>query len=106
MAEERGPSYHDVEVAVEHIRDRFGMGVDFLVVSPLYIRATGARQSWMVCARAWYLKDSREFYWGGRAGFGRGGAWATMPAAMHSALLQLIDKLEVAERERASQAAF
>lgn len=106
MAEERGPSYHDVEVAVEHIRDRFGMGVDFLVVSPLYIRATGARQSWMVCARAWWLKDSREWHQGGRAGFGRGGQWATMPAAMHSACLQLIDKLEAEERKRVEQAAF
>lgn len=106
MAEDRGPSYYDVEVAVEYLRDRYGVGVDFLVVPPLYLASTGRKQSWQVVARCWRLSDSRETGQGARQGFGRGGSWGTCPAAMHSALLELQAKLESAELKRSKQAAF
>lgn len=106
MSQENGPSYYDVQIAVEYLRDRYGVGVDFVLVSPLYMPATGKRQAWQVCAKAWRLGSATELPFGARESFGAGGAWRTLPAAMHSALLALEAKLQSRELERAAQAAF
>lgn len=101
-----GPSYFDVQQAVEHVRDRYGVGIDFTIVPPLYIKATGERQSWQVVARVWRLSDSRETTIGDRQAFGRNAAWATMPAAMHAAVLAVADKLYRIEMGASEQMTF
>lgn len=106
VSDQSGPSYYDVQVAVEHLRDVYGVGVDFVLVPPLYIRATGKKKPWGVVCRAWYLGTSRESPYGDHASFGQGGQWRTLPAAAHSALLSLQAKLESARLSAEQVAAF
>lgn len=104
MSSPTGPSYYDVTAYVEHLRDSYAIGVDFLLVPPLYVRATGKHTSWHVSARAWRLSDSLQTALGGQAAFGAGGAWKTLPAAQLAALRTLEEKLKERESEAERQA--
>lgn len=105
-ASERGPSYYDVGTYVHWLKERYGVGTR-LVIVPAWPRVDGRGWStWAVSVQVWRLGTAGETAYAAQFSFGRGGAWATLPAAMYAGLLRVTDKLEAAERASAEQAAF
>lgn len=106
MPEERGPSYWDVSAYVDELRVRWGVNVLFRVFPPIRIERTGGWTSWRVEAEVWRLGSAER---GGPAygrAFGKGGAYASAPAAMHAVLRDLETWYEERERAAESKAAF
>lgn len=106
QAGEKGPSYYDVSTYVHWLKEKHGIGVRLLIV-PAWPRLDGAGWStWAVSVQVWRLGTEGQTAFASQQGFGRGGAWATLPAAMYAGLLAVTDKLEAAERAAARQASF
>lgn len=106
MSSDHGPGYYDVDRYVEVLRNTYGIGIHLVLVSPLYIAASGRKTSWCVSVQAWQLPGAVGLPFGGQASFGQGGAWKTFPAAAHAALREFEAKLVERERSAAKQAAF
>lgn len=106
MTQDIGPTYQDVQEAVERCRDRWGVGIHFIVRPPLLIKATGKYTSWQVLVEGWYLRGDKKHPFGSAQTYGRGGSWRTMPAAMWHAVRVFDERLQEDERWSEAQAAF
>lgn len=97
MAEDRGPSYWDVSAYVDALRERDGVGVRWLLVPPIQRIDKRGWSSWAVSVEVWSLRTPKKREWHAQAAWGRGGSWATLPAAL-LATLRAYEQLREDER--------
>lgn len=106
MAEERGPSYWDVAVYAQELEARFGKAVRFQVNPPRRLGPDNRWSSWSVWAEMWTPDGSSLPGPACSQSFGKGGAWATLPAALHAACRNLEARLEQREEDAVRQHRF
>lgn len=106
MSDERGPSYWDVSAYVDHLRERYAVGVSFELYPPHRAGPDGKWTSWGVEAKVFRGPQAAQAVRPRIEYFGKGGAWKTAPAAAHAALRCLEDRLQESEAVARAQARF
>lgn len=106
MSEERGPSWYDVSIYAEHIRDTYGRLVYFKLAPPVRRLDGRGYTSWCGLVEL-YGRDAgsgveRVF----QASWGSGGAARTAPGALYAALTLCEGYLEEKKATAERQAAF
>lgn len=105
-AEERGPSYWDASAYAETVRERDGVGVRWTIVPPVRRIDGRGYSSWAVAVEVWTLRSKQKRTWHAQAGFGNGGAWKTLPAALLATLRAYEAQREDERVAALAQAAF
>jgi hypothetical protein len=105
-AGERGPSYRDVVTHADYLKDKDGVGIRWTLVPPVRRLDGRGYSSWCVAVEVWTLRARRQHTWAAQAGFGYGGAWSTLPAALLATLRAYEAQREDERVAAEAQAAF
>ena len=106
MSEERGPSYWDCAQAIEEIRKRRTHSIEVRLMPPMPRLDGRGWSTWIVGLhlRPMADLDGRECHV--QASWGKGGACATMPAALYRCVLHALEQLDQAQRSAEQRAMF
>lgn len=83
---DNGPSYYDVSAYAADMRERRGTGIRWSLVPPIRRIDGRGYSSWSCRVEVWSLRTTPTKTWYAQAGFGQGGAWKTLPAALLATL--------------------
>lgn len=84
--DEIGPTYWDVSEQAHYLREQHGVGVRWTLVPPIPRVDGRGWSTWCVSVEVWTLRAKEKRTWNAQAGFGQGGAWKTLPAALAATL--------------------
>lgn len=104
--EERGPSWYDASVALQHLFEEYRVWPSVQLVRPVRARAGGGFTSWVVQLRLDAGPSSEPIKHVWSRPFGVRGAHKTAPAAVYFAVQDAIEWLEQRAIDAASQHRF
>lgn len=106
MSEERGPTWYDVSIYAEHIRDVYGRLVYFKLAPPVRRLDGRGYTSWCGLVELHGSVSGSGVERVFQASWGSGGAARTAPAALYAALTLCEGYLEEKARKALAQATF